>query len=223
MSPQVAIQETINDFLTETKKGRETVEEVEETVSAPVDNYQATQNPMREKLAPRPRGADARLGVDLSILEQGNLAFAFKKAQDEAEAAEREGDHERARLTREAYMQNTLLPTIDALVGMNSAAALLANQEALDTLDRYAFVEGGGGRGYTSALINSLYDTTALPSNSDAYVQFYLSELKSLFGEGQIRAGIGLANQLKDSIDRGEHIASPEDYELIQRAVFKSY
>lgn len=226
MDVNALIKETANEFVDSAKKDREASETgdevVEEVQQTSVDNYQTRQR-AKMNMTPRARGADARLSVDLGLLEQQNISYAFKKAKDEVEGAERSGDRERARLLAESYMENTLLPTIDALVGLNGAAALLSNQRALDTLDGYALIPGRGSRGYTASLISSLYDTTALPSDSDSYVRYYIGKLGVLCADAQIRAAVGLATQLKDSIDKGEHRASPEDYEKLQKVIFKSY
>lgn len=219
------IDKRIDEVNAKLLEGADTTEQLVETeVSAPVDMYQGRRKNIQEANMPRSRGAEARLGVDLSILEQGDLGYAFKRAKDEGDGAEREGDRERARLIRESYMQDTWLPTLDALVGLNGAEAILASQKTLDLLDNYALVEGGGSRGYTQAMVSSLYDLTE-PQNSpsDAYVRYNIGKLSSLCGDGQIRAAVGLATQLKNSIDRGEHLASPEDYESLQKVIFKSY
>lgn len=213
----------VNDALLAQSTDETEIDTKEEVIAnpAPVDNYQVQHPMMRERLTPRSYGGSSRVPLELNILEDGRLRFSFKKAKDEVEAYRREGDNERARLRQAQYMQDEFLPVIDALAGLNGADALLANPDALSLLDSYVLVDGGS-RGYTASFIASLYDSAPQPENSDSYIRTQIAKLKALCGDGQIRTAVGLANQLKNVIEKGEHRASPEDYEIIQKVLFKT-
>lgn len=120
-------------------------------------------------------------------------------------------------------MQDWFYPTVDALIRLNSQEELLASQDALEALDALALVPGGGRTdGYTSVYVSNLYAPAGNTYHSDAQVRQAVGRIETLCAAGDIRAAVAVANRIRDKIERGDNVATPDDYELIQKVVLRS-
>lgn len=192
-------------------------------VSPPADLWQERQRALRAQPVRPIRGAKPRMKLDLRLLLEGPIQEAYKKAIDDSELLQQEGEIERARLIQQQYMQDYFYPTVDALIRLNSQEELLASQEALETLDALVMVPGGGATdGYTSVFITNLYAPAGNIVKSDAQVREALRRIKALSSNGQVRQAGAVATRIQESIDAGNNLATPEDYELIQKVVIRT-
>lgn len=169
-----------------------------------------------------PSGSSPRTTIALmAALER--LAPAYRKASDDNDLLSRNGDKARARMVRDQYMQESFLPVIQALVDMYGIDEILNNRKALSKLDDMVMIEGGKASGYSESFIRSMYGDGrgVAPALSDGTVINKVRDITRLCENDQIRAAVGLANKIKTQIDNGEHSASPDDYELIQRVVLR--
>ena len=192
---------------------------------APVDVYQQTQDRIYEVSQKQyPNGSSK--AVDMSTYSVINgvgaegLAKAHKRAKKDIEALKQRGERGRAEVRRQQYMQEYFLPAVEIVVNSTSPDEVLNNKHALDELDKYALLEGSG-RGYTATYIRQAYGNQLgqKEGRSDASVRSDVMRLNSLLDNGQIRTALGLANKLKEKIDRGENQADDIDYDLISRIV----
>ena len=117
-------------------------------------------------------------------------------------------------------MNENFLPAVEIVVNSTSPDEVLNSKRALDELDKYALLEGSG-KGYTATYIRQAYGNQLgqQEGRSDASVRSDVMRLNSLLDEGQIRAALGLANNLKNKIDRGDAMADDIDMELIGRVI----
>lgn len=198
-----------------------TEESVEEIVQSPqpTDLYQERARAMRESTPRKGRGSSPHLMIDLADLLDGGIQDQYKKTLDDSELLRAEGDTKRAQLLEQQYMNEWFYPTVDALVRLDSMEELLSNQEALETLDALVIVPGGGrADGYTAMFVSSLYDPLGDGvQRTDAFVRDQLRRLNRLCDENQIKAAGALARNLQSQIDAGEHQATNDDYEFIQK------
>ena len=148
------------------------------------------------------------------------LAKAFKKAKCDIDMLKDKGERGRAEIIRQQYMQEDFLPAVEIVVNSTSPDEVLNSKRALDELDKYALLEGSG-KGYTATYIRQAYGNQLgqQEGRSDASVRSDVMRLNSLLDEGQIRAALGLANNLKNKIDRGDAMADDIDMELIGRVI----
>ena len=88
----------------------------------------------------------------------------------------------------------------------------------MEELDKYALLEGSG-KGYTATYIRQAYGNQLgqQEGRSDATVRSGVMRINSLLDDGQVRTAIGVANDLKAKIDRGEAMADEIDFDLIGR------
>ena len=199
-------------------------EEVEATetveVEAPVDIYEKTRKARREESRKqRPHGSssfvmavvrDAVAGAD----GREGLAHAYRRAKGYSDSSER------GELYEQQYMEDNFLPVVEAVVNFTSPDQVLNNAEALKTLDQYV-MGVGTGTGYTEAYIRQAYGDALgqQAGQSDQTVRDAVMTIKRLATNDQIRACYGMAQSIKEKIDKGEHIASDDDYALIARVV----
>lgn len=148
------------------------------------------------------------------------LAKAYRKAQCDIDALKERGERGRAEIMRQQYMQEDFLPAVEIVVNSTSPDEVLNNKRALNELDKYALLEGSG-KGYTATYIRQAYGTQLgqKEGRSDASVRSDVMRISALLDNGQVRTAVGIANKLKDKIDRGENQADDVDYELIGRVV----
>lgn len=197
------------------------VEEVEITgepsSSQPTDLLQMQRNARREAEPRKARGAKPKAKIDTRIVSDSNLRHYYKKAKDDSDYYNHTGNKQYARMVKQQYMEDHFLPAIDALVKMNGMGALQTNKDILRQLDALTLLDGTNGSGYTEAFIASMYAPGGQLESSDIQVEQAIREIKALCENDEIRSAVGRANDIKRRIDMGENIASPEDYELIQR------
>lgn len=169
------------------------------------------------------RGSRPKTKLDFEQLLQGGIQDAYKKALDDSELLRAEGDTARAKLVEQQYMQNYYYPVIDALVRLNSQEEVLANQDVLEALDTLAIVPGGGAAdGYASVFVSSLYEPDASVTHSDAQVRQAVKQITQLCNSGQVRQAIGLAQRFQEQVDRGDNLATPADYALLQKIALRA-
>lgn len=185
--------------------------------SETVDVFQQERDARLDAPRPTARGARPKMKLDLSMLDSSHIKQAYKKALDDSDYYTNIGNKQYANMIKSQYMSDQFMPTVDALVRLNGADAILANRDALRQLDQLTLLDGTRGSGYTEALVRSLYSPETRVERSDGAIRRGVKELQRLCENDQIRAAVGLAGNLKGRVDRGENIATSEDYETIQR------
>ena len=212
----------ISDFKKAEKTGP--VKETE-NVTDTVDIYQRDQDRIREvnkKSFPKGSGQAVEMSTYAVIDGVGaeGLAKAYKKAKCDIDALKERGERGRAEIMRQQYMQENFLPAIEIVVNSTSPDEVLNSKRALNELDKYALLEGSG-KGYTATYIRQAYGNQLgqKEGRSDPSVRSEVMRLNSLLDEGQLRTAFGLANKLKEKIDRGDAQADDIDYELVSRVV----
>ena len=197
----------------------------ESPTSEPVDIYQRTQDRIYEvSQKSYPKGSSRAVNMSVYSVIDGvgaeGLAKAYKRAQDDVDALKDQGERGRAELRRQQYMQEYFLPAVEIVVNSTSPDEVLSNQKALRELDKYALLEGSG-KGYTATYIRQAYGNQLgqQEGRSDASVRSGVMRINSLLDSGQIRTAVGIANDLKEKIDKGEAMADDIDYDLIGRVV----
>lgn len=203
-----------SDTEVETPEGEEQVDEL--------DIYQRNLNARREADKKQfPAGSSQRV---LAILRDAltgadgrpGLARAYKRAKDDSDSLKVQGWLERANNIRAQYMEEKFLPVVEVIVNFTSPDELLNNKKALDTLDQYVLLEGPG-RGYTASYVRSAYGDQlgARPGLSDALVAESVRRIKRMANMDNIRGAYALARKIKDKVDKGEAMASDEDYAML--------
>lgn len=220
------IEQRIAEFnQSEMERIRENAEREPEEVVEPVDVYQRNAIRLREENNKSyPRGSSAIVITAVNSVIDGagaeGLARAFKRAKDDSESLRARGERQRAEIRRKQYMDEYFLPAVEIVVNSTSPDELLNSERALKELDKYVLLEGSG-RGYTASYVRQAYGNQLgqAEGRSDDYVRSGVREVNMLLDKGEIRAAFGLANKLKDKIEKGENIADDVDYELISRVV----
>lgn len=224
--------ETINQNIEERtrmelQKSKDYYKNAPEQVQAPepVDVYERDRERIRDVNAKSfPKGSSKAVDMSTYAVIDGvgaeGLAKAFRKAKADIEALKERGERGRAEIRRQQYMQENFLPAVEIVVNSTSPDEVLANARSLSELDQYALLEGAG-KGYTATYIRQAYGNQLgqKEGRSDASVRSDVMRLNSLLDQGEIRNALGLANKLKEKIDRGEAQADDVDYELIGRVV----
>lgn len=194
----------------------------------PVDIYQRNQDARIEEFnKKRPRGSSTLVkAVTQSIIDGAvpgdGLAAAHKRAEEDSESLKERGEIERSELARQQYMDEKFLPAVEAVVNYTSPDEVLNCKDALSALDKYA-LGVGSQKGYTAAYIRQAYgdmlgqDLNGNLDRSDDAVREAVCKITKLADHDEIRTAIGVAKQIKKSIDNGEHIANDDDYALIGR------
>ena len=148
------------------------------------------------------------------------LAKAYNKAKEDVAALKDRGERGRAEILRQQYMQENFIPAVEIVVNATSPDEVLNSERALGELDKYALLEGSG-KGYTAAYIRQAYGNQLgrQKGRSDPSVSSGVMRMNALLDGGDVRAAVGVANDLKDKIDRGDAMADDIDYETIARVV----
>ena len=201
-----------------------TDEETEEAI-VPVDIYQRNQDRIYDvNQKSFPKGSSAAVNMATTAVIDGvgaeGLAKAYKRAKDDSEALKERGERGRAELLRRQYMQENFLPAVEIVVNSTSPDEVLNSKRALDELDKYTLLDGAG-KGYTATYIRQAYGDQLgqQTGRSDASVRSGVMRINAMLDNGDVRTAVGVANKLKDKIDRGEAISDDIDYELIGRVV----
>ena len=189
----------------------------------PVDIYQRNQDRIYDVTQKSyPKGSSHAVNMSVYSVIDGvgaeGLAKAYKRAQDDVDALKDQGERGRAELRRQQYMQEYFLPAVEIVVNSTSPDEVLSNQKALQELDKYTLLEGSG-KGYTATYIRQAYGNQLgqQEGRSDASVRSGVMRINSLLDNGEIRSAVGIANDLKEKIDKGEAMADEIDWELIGR------
>ena len=148
------------------------------------------------------------------------LAHAYHEAKEDVDELKERGERGRAEIRRNQYMQENFLPAVEIVVNSTSPDEVLNSKKALEELDKYALLEGSG-KGYTATYIRQAYGNQLgqQKGRSDPSVRSEVMIINSLLDNGQIREAVGVANKIKEKIDKGDAIADDIDYELIGRVV----
>lgn len=196
-------------------------EEEEEQLPNPVDILQVQRDVQRDYAKKQfPKGARAQVNATVKDVIEGagtdSLGRAYKRARDDSEVLEKMGDHRRAQLVRNQYMQEKFLPAVEVVVNFTSPDELLNSREALKTLDGYALGIGSMS-GYTEAYVREAYGNAlgAMPGASSPAVTAAVARINGYLDTDQNLSARALANKMKKSIDDGKDIANDEDYDLI--------
>lgn len=194
-------------------------------VEESIDVYQRNQDRIREvDNKSYPKGSSKAVEMSVYAVIDGigaeGLAKSYRKAKCDIDALKERGERGRAEIMRQQYMQENFLPAIEIVVNSTSPDEVLNSKRALEELDKYAILEGAG-KGYTATYIRQSYGNQLgqQEGRSDASVRSDVMRLNTLLDQGEIRSAVGLANKLKEKIDRGDAMADDADYELIGRVV----
>ena len=194
---------------------------VEEEVSSPVDVLQAQRDIQRDYAGKKfPRGSRTQVLATVQDVINGvgtdSLGQAYKRAKDNAEAVDKMGDHRRAQIIKNQYMQERFLPAVEVVVNFTSPDELLNCKKGLDTLDKYALGVGSMS-GYTAAYVREAYgnalgqvQAASSPEVSDAVMR-----INGFLDTDQMVLARSLAKRIKGKVDDGKAIASEEDYDLL--------
>lgn len=188
----------------------------------PIDlyrNFSKQRYEMRKR--PIPKGSSPKVALAANAV-LGVLAPAYKKAKDDSDVLSSRGDKQRAEIIKQQYVQEEFLPAVEAVITMNSVDEVLGNKDVLSKFDEYASLDGIGS-GFTESYIRTSHDgeTGSFSGTSDGEVRSEIAKIDRLMDADQIRSAYGIARQIKERIDNGNNIASPEDYEYLQRIVLR--
>lgn len=189
----------------------------------PVDIYQRNQDRIYDvNQKSYPKGSSHAVNMSVYSVIDGvgaeGLAKAYKRAQDDVDALKDQGERGRAEIRRQQYMQEYFLPAVEIVVNSTSPDEVLSNQKALRELDKYALLEGSG-KGYTATYIRQAYGNQLgqQEGRSDASVRDGVMRINTLLDDGRVREAVGIANDLKEKINKGSAMADDLDFELIGR------
>ena len=173
----------------------------------------------QESETPRPKGAPSLVLTSVAEMIKDRLLRPYKKAKSDSEYLENQGEMERAKLVRDQYMEERFLPVVESLVMFCSPDEVMNAKSALELLDKYVLSKSGGS-GFTYAYLKAAYGNQLGKDNrnlSDPTVKQEVVKIKKYCDNGQNRMAVALAKRLKDRIQRGEQIASSEDWDVILR------
>lgn len=201
----------------------------EVVVPEPVDIYKRDADARyEESKKKRPNGSSAIVKAVVKSVIDGDgvpgagLASARKRAEDDSDSMVERGERGRAEIIKKQYMEERFLPAVETVIRYSSPDELLNCKDALDALDKYA-MGVGATNGYTASYVRQAYgdllgkDLNGDTDRSDPYVKERVCTIRMLADRDDIRSAVGLAKQLKGQIDKGLHIATDDDYDLIGR------
>lgn len=171
-----------------------------------------------------PKGSSKAVDMSVYAVVDGvgaeGLAHAYHEAKEDIDTLKERGERGRAEIRKNQYMQEFFLPAVEIVVNSTSPDEVLNSKRALDTLDKYALLDGAG-KGYTATYIRQAYGNQLgqQEGRSDASVRSDVMRINAMLDNGQIRTAVGIANNIKDKIDSGQAMADDIDYELISRVV----
>lgn len=196
-----------------------------EISSEPVDIYQRNQDRIYEVSKKSfPKGSSAIVNTAVYSVVDGagaeGLARAYKRAKEDMASLNDRNERGRAELVRQQYMYESFLPALEIVINSASPDELLANEKALKELDKYVLLEGSG-KGYTASYVRQAYGNQLgqVKGHSDASVRSGVRRINMLLDNGSVREAVGVAADLKKKIDKGQAMASDEDFALIGRVV----
>lgn len=171
-----------------------------------------------------PKGSSKAVDMSVYAVVDGvgaeGLAHAYHEAKEDIDTLKERGERGRAEIRKNQYMQEYFLPAVEIVVNSTSPDEVLNSKRALDTLDKYALLDGAG-KGYTATYIRQAYGNQLgqQEGRSDPSVRSDVMRINAMLDNGQIRTAVGIANSIKDKIDSGQAMADDIDYELISRVV----
>ena len=188
---------------------------------APVDMLQERRNITRDYAKKSfPRGSRAQVLATVEDVVNGigtdSLAQAYERAKDNSEAVDKMGDHRRAQIIKNQYMEEKFLPAIEVVVNFTSPDELLNSKKALNALDKYALGTGSMS-GYTAAYVREAYGNALgqVQAASSPEVSDAVYRLGGFLDTDQMVLARSLAKRIKKKIDSGDVIASEDDYDFI--------
>lgn len=201
-----------------------TPEEVESVVET-TDIYQRNQDRINDVSRKSfPKGSSRAVDMSVYSVVDGvgaeGLAHAYHEAKEDIDSLKERGESGRAEVRRNQYMQEFFLPAVEIVVNSTSPDEVLNSKRALDTLDKYALLEGAG-KGYTATYIRQAYGNQLgqQEGRSDPSVRSDVMRINAMLDNGQIRTAVSIANKIKDKIDKGDAMADDIDYDFIGRVV----
>lgn len=232
METQEATQRLYNSFGMD-RVEKDLAKRVEQQVAQteplpnPIDVYQRNQDRIYDiSQKTYPNGSSKAVNMALYAVIDGagaeGLAKAYNRAKDDIDALKSQGERGRAEVRRNQYMAEDFMPAVEIVVNSTSPDEVLNSKQALNELDKYALVvPGGSGKGYTATYIRQAYGNQLgqQEGRSDDSVRSDVIRINTMLDNGEIRSAVGIANRLKEKIDRGENQADDIDYELISRVV----
>ena len=167
-------------------------------------------------------GSRPKIAIDVRAVVE-KLAPAHQKAKNDSDVLKARGDLSRAEIVKQQYTNDVFLPALESLVMMNSADELVNNTTALAELDKYATLDKSSGSGFSASFIKTLHgdERGMFSGQSDDVVRGAVRDIKRLAGTDNIRGAVSMAKRIKDKIERGDNIASEDDYELILRVALR--
>lgn len=173
---------------------------------------------LKESRTPRPIGASPRVKADIEYVAK-KLEREYNMAKDTVKTLTANGDTARARMAQDQYMNDVFLPMLESLAHIVPADELMNASTSLNELDKYVLTPGGSGAGYARAFLQQLYSDGSgrAEPRTDGFVEDAIRRIQWMVADGQIRTAVGLATKTKAAIDKGEHSASKDDYEVLQR------
>lgn len=218
------IEEANDSLFGNNKIVPESVKNEQPQLSQPVDLYQQNRNRAYDYSKRRyPNGTNPVVTSALNAVLP-RLRAAYKKATDDSDYLLKIGDKQRASIVKQQYTESEFLPAVESIIDFSSPDDILNSEKALRELDKYAIIGNRSGSGYTASYLRTIYQDGLgnQPARSDAFVKDSLGKIRMLYATDNVTAAIGLANSLKTQIEKGQHSASDEDYETINRVVLHS-
>lgn len=219
------IEQKIIEFTNREKERLDNIAEAEPESSTPVDIYQRSQDRLYDVSKKNyPKGSSKAVNISIHTVIDGvgteGLAKAYKRAQDDIDALKDQGERGRAEIRRNQYMQEYFLPAVEIVVNSTSPDEVLNSKQALADLDKYVLLEGSG-KGYTASYIRQAYGNQLgqQTGRSDASVRSDVMRINAMLDGGDIRSAVGIANKLKEKIDKGDAMADDIDYDFLGRIV----
>lgn len=199
----------------------EFIKEEEEQLPPPVDMLQARRDIDREYSQKQfPRGSRTQVLATVEDVINGvgtdSLGQAYERAKDNAETVDKMGDHRRAQIIKNQYMEDSFLPAVEVVVNFTSPDELLNSKKALDTLDKYALGLGSMS-GYTASYVREAYANSLgqVEAASSPEVTDSVYKINGFLDTDQMVLARSLAKRIKKKVDEGKTIASEADYNLL--------
>lgn len=197
----------------------------EDAAPVSVDIYQRNQDRIYDvSQKSYPKGSSQAVNMATTAVIDGvgaeGLVKAYKRAQDDVDALKDQGERGRAEIRRQQYMQEYFLPAVEIVVNTTSPDEVLNSKRALEELDKYVLLEGAG-KGYTASYIRQAYGNQLgqVQGKSSPEVRSGVMRINALLDEGRVREAVGIANSLKEKVDKGMAQADDINYELVGRII----
>lgn len=199
----------------------EFISEEEEVVTPPPVDILQTQRDIARDYRQKsfPRGSRTQVLATIEDVINGvgtdSLGQAYERAKADAEAVDKMGDHRRAQIIKNQYMEEHFLPAVEVIVNFTSPDELLNCKKGLDTLDKYALGLGSMS-GYTASYVREAYADALgqVQPASSPEVYDSVMRLNGFLDSDQMLLARSLAKKMLDKINDGKVIASEDDYNL---------